>query len=32
MVPPMIAPTLAAEFPQVEYYARFLNFNEPPLF
>ena len=32
MVPPMIAPTLAAEFPQVEYYARFLNFNEAPLF
>ncbi|HEY9487791.1 MAG TPA: ABC transporter permease, partial [Chryseosolibacter sp.] len=32
MVPPMIAPTLAAEYPQVEYYSRFLNFNERPLF
>ena len=32
MVPPMIAPTLAAEYPQVEYYARFLNFNAAPLF
>ena len=32
MVPPMIAPTLAADFPQVEYYARFLNFIETPLF
>lgn len=32
MVPPMIAPTLAAEYPQVEYYARFLNFNSPVLF
>lgn len=32
MVPPMIAPTLAAEYPQVEYYCRYLNFNEKPLF
>lgn len=32
MVPPMIAPTLAREYPQVEYYARFLNFNSAPLF
>ena len=32
MVPPMIAPTLAAEYPEVEYYARFMNFNQPVLF
>jgi putative ABC transport system permease protein len=32
MVPPMIAPTLAAEYPQVNYYARFLNFNAKTLF
>lgn len=32
MVPPMIAPTLASEYPEVEYYARFLSFNEAPLF
>ncbi|MGC1240322.1 MAG: ABC transporter permease [Chryseosolibacter sp.] len=32
MVPPMIAPTLAREYPQVEYYARYLNFNAAPLF
>ncbi|HWA32761.1 MAG TPA: ABC transporter permease [Cyclobacteriaceae bacterium] len=32
MIPPMIAPTLAAEYPEVEYYARFLNFNGPLLF
>lgn len=32
MVPPMIGPTLAADFPQVDYYARFLNFNQAPLF
>ena len=32
MVPPPIGPGLAADFPQVEYYARFLNFNQAPLF
>ncbi len=32
MVPPMIAPTLQADFAEVEYYARFLNFNNPVLF
>lgn len=32
MIPPMIAPTLAAEYPEVESYARFLNFNSPILF
>ena len=32
MVPPMIAPTLALEYPEVEYYTRFLNFNSPALF
>ena len=32
MISPMIAPTLAAEYPEVEDYARFLNFNQPPLF
>ena len=32
MISPMIAPTLAAEYPEVDYYARFLNFNQPPLF
>ena len=32
MVPPAIAPTLASEYPEVEYYARFLNFNYPTLF
>lgn len=32
MVPPMVAPTLAADYPQVESYARFLNFNQAPLF
>ena len=32
MVPPMIAPTLAEEFAQVEYYARILSLNEAPLF
>src|SRR5688572_26112161 len=31
MIPPMIAPTLAAEYPEVEFYARFLNFNSPVL-
>ena len=32
MIPPMIAPTLADEYPEVDSYARFLNFNQPPLF
>jgi putative ABC transport system permease protein len=32
MVPPMIAPTLAAEYPEVDSYFRFLNFNYPVLF
>jgi putative ABC transport system permease protein len=32
MVPPMIAPTLAAEYPEVEKYSRFMNFNQPVLF
>lgn len=32
MVPPMIAPTLAAEYPEVASYFRFLNFNYPALF
>jgi len=32
MIPPMIAPTLAAEYPEVDYYARFINFNLPILF
>lgn len=32
MIAPMIAPTAAAEFPEVESYARFLNFNYPVLF
>jgi putative ABC transport system permease protein len=32
MVPPMVAPTLAEEYPEVEYYTRFLNFNYPVLF
>jgi len=32
MVPPMVAPTLATEYPEVEYYSRFLNFNSPLLF
>lgn len=32
MVPPMIAPTLQAEFPEVEGYSRFMNFNSPALF
>lgn len=32
MVPPMIASTAATEFPEVESYARFLNFNFPILF
>jgi putative ABC transport system permease protein len=32
MVPPMIGPTLASEYPEVESYVRFLSFNEAPLF
>jgi putative ABC transport system permease protein len=32
MIPPMIAPTLADEHPEVEYFSRFLNFNNPVLF
>jgi putative ABC transport system permease protein len=32
MIPPMIAPTAASEFPEVESYTRFLNFNYPVLF
>jgi putative ABC transport system permease protein len=32
MVPPMIAPTLQAEFPEVDYYTRFLNINGNVLF
>ena len=32
MIPPMIAPTMQAELPEVESYARFMNFNNPVLF
>lgn len=32
MVPPMIGPQLVAEFPEVESYSRFMNFNSPVLF
>lgn len=32
MIPPIVAPTLAAEFPEVDYYTRFLNFNNKVLF
>jgi len=32
MIAPMIAPTAKAEFPEVESFARFLNFNYPVLF
>lgn len=32
MIAPMIAPTAEAEFPEVESYTRFLNFNFPILF
>jgi len=32
MIAPMIAPTAATEFPEIESYARFLNFNYPILF
>jgi putative ABC transport system permease protein len=32
MIPPMIAPTLKSEFPEVDYHFRFLNFNSTALF
>ena len=32
MVPPMIGPTLDAEYPEVDSYARYMNFNQPVLF
>ncbi|MEI9917525.1 MAG: FtsX-like permease family protein [Bacteroidota bacterium] len=32
MVPPMIAPTLKADYPEVDYYFRFLNINSKLLF
>ncbi len=32
MIPPPIGPALVAEFPEVEYSMRFLNFNNPILF
>lgn len=32
MIPPAIAPTLAAEYPEVESFARYLNFNGALLF
>ncbi|HTF21074.1 MAG TPA: FtsX-like permease family protein [Chryseolinea sp.] len=32
MIAPMIAPTLAAEYPEVESYFRFMNLNDPILF
>src|SRR5688500_9904169 len=32
MVPPMVAPTLAADYPEVESYFRFMNLNDPILF
>ena len=32
MIPPPIGPALVAEFPEVEYSTRFLNFNNPVLF
>jgi putative ABC transport system permease protein len=32
MIPPPMGPTLVAEFPEVEYATRFLNFNRPILF
>jgi putative ABC transport system permease protein len=31
MIPPVIAPTAAAAFPEIESYTRFLNFNYPIL-
>lgn len=32
MIPPMIAPTMQSELPEMESYARFMNFNNPVLF
>ncbi|HEY0740925.1 MAG TPA: FtsX-like permease family protein, partial [Chryseosolibacter sp.] len=32
MIPPMVTPTMQAELPEVESYARFMNFNTPVLF
>jgi putative ABC transport system permease protein len=32
MISPMLAPTAEAEFPEIESYTRFLNFNYPILF
>jgi len=32
MISPMIAPTMAAEYPEVESYFRFMSFNNPILF
>src|SRR5687768_14307265 len=32
MVPPMVVTTLMSEYPEVEYYTRFMNFNSPVLF
>src|ERR1044071_1529589 len=32
MVPPMVAPTLKTDYPEVEYYFRFLNINSKLLF
>jgi putative ABC transport system permease protein len=32
MIPPMVGPTLVAEYPEVEYCARFMNLNDKLLF
>src|SRR5688572_12134125 len=32
MVPPTVVPTLMEDYPEVEYYTRFMNFNNPVLF
>jgi putative ABC transport system permease protein len=32
MVPPMVVPTLMEDYPEVDYYTRFMNFNNPVLF
>jgi putative ABC transport system permease protein len=32
MIPPVVAPTLMAQYPEVEYYCRFMNFNSKVLF
>ncbi|MBT1702547.1 ABC transporter permease [Chryseosolibacter indicus] len=32
IIPAVIAPTLAAEYPEVEYFTRFMNLYTPPLF